>query len=132
MSNRQTQPMPIEVVRPIRDMILLQPEPMPETQGLIFIPKTAKNQRYRGRVLAVGPGRVTEHGIRVPVEVAPGDRVIYSAHNMAQGIRHAHDENGPVLLPEMDIEAVLEDVVPAAVETKPYGFEPAHPLDALR
>jgi len=96
-----------ESVRPLRDFILLQPEPMPEREGLIHIPRTAKNQRYRGKVLAVGPGRVTDRGVRVEPEVRPGDLVIYSAHNMAQGIVSAHDDKGPVLLPEMDIEAVI-------------------------
>ena len=97
-----------ERVRPIRDFVLVQPEPMPEREGLILIPKNVKNQRYRGRVLAVGPGKVSERGVRIEPEVKMGDLVIYSAHNMAQGVVHAHDEKGPVLMPEMDIEAVLE------------------------
>ncbi len=97
-----------DLVRPIRDMVLLQPDPLPEKQGLIHLPKNAKNERFRGSVLAVGPGRVTDHGVRVAVEVKPGERVIYSRHNMAQGIGHALDQDGPVLVPEMDIEAVVE------------------------
>lgn len=97
-----------ETVRPIRDMVLLQPEPLPERQGLIHLPRTAKNERCRGTVLAVGPGRVTDRGVRVEPEVKAGDRVIYSRHNMAQGVAHALDDNGPVLLPELDIEAVIE------------------------
>ena len=96
-------------VRPIRDMILLQPEPIEEvSKGGILIPRTAKSKHMIGRVLAVGPGRVTEHGIRVEPEVAVGDRVLVREFNMAQKVDRIGGDDGPVLVPEMDVDAVLE------------------------
>lgn len=95
-------------VRPIRDMVLLQPEPLEETtKGGILIPRNAKAKHMIGRVLAVGPGRVTDRGVRVEPEVKAGDRVLVREFNMAQNIaRVGGDER--VLVPEMDIDAVLE------------------------
>lgn len=97
-------------VIPLRDFVLVQPEALEEqTKGGIYVPKTAKNNRYRGLVLAVGPGRITDQGARIPVRVDVGARVIYSKHNMAQGVIDANDENGPILVPEMDLEAVIAE-----------------------
>jgi chaperonin GroES len=96
-------------IQPIRDFILLQPEPLPETTaGGLFLPKNTKERTLRGKVLATGPGRVTDHGVRVPVEVKAGDRVVYLEHNMAQRVGRLEGEDGPVLLPEMDVIAVVE------------------------
>jgi chaperonin GroES len=97
-------------VRPIRDMILLQPEPLEETsKGGILIPRTAKAKHLFGRILAMGPGRITDSGRRVEIDgIKVGDRVIVSAHNMGQVIDRIGGEDGPMLLPEMDIEAVIE------------------------
>lgn len=95
-------------VRPIRDMVLLQPEPLEETtKGGILIPRNAKAKHMIGRVLAVGPGRVTDRGVRVEPEIKTGDRVLVREYNMAQNVaRVGGDER--VLVPEMDIDAVLE------------------------
>lgn len=99
-------------VRPIRDMILIQPEPLEETtKGGILIPRNAKAKHMIGKVLAVGPGRVTDRGVRVEPEVKAGDRVLVREFNMAQAVsRIGGDER--MIVPEMDIDAVLEDVQP--------------------
>lgn len=98
-----------EQVRPIHDMILLQPEANPETtQGGIVIPKTVRDKTQLGTVLRVGPGRVLESGRRVEPEVKPGDRVLYLENTIAQRINAASIEGDPVLLPEVEIIAVVE------------------------
>ena len=95
-------------ITPLKDFILLQPEPLPETTaGGLYVPKTSRQKTLRGTVLATGPGRVTDHGVRVPVEVRAGDRVVYLEHNMAQRVGRLEGEDGPVLLPEMDVIAVV-------------------------
>ena len=95
-------------VRPIRDMILVQPEPLEErTEGGILIPKNAKAKHLIAKVLATGPGRVTDRGARVDPEVKVGDRVLVREFNMAQVIDRTGREGGPVLVPEIDIDAVL-------------------------
>ena len=45
--------------------------------GGIFIPDTAKEKPQEGEVIAVGPGRTTDAGERIPVDLAVGDTVIY-------------------------------------------------------
>lgn len=95
-------------VRPVRDFLLVQPEPLEEmTKGGIVVPRTAKAKHMFAKVLAVGPGRVTERGRVEIADVRVGDRVLVSAHNMAQRVNQL-TEDGPMLIPEMDVEAVIE------------------------
>lgn len=98
-----------EKVRPIHEMVLLQPEANPEaTSGGIIIPKTVRDKTQLGTVLRVGPGRVTETGRRVEPEIKAGDRVIYLENNIGQRINAAAQEGDPILLPEIEIIAVIE------------------------
>lgn len=98
-----------EAVRPVRDFVLLQPHANPDTtSGGIVIPKTAKDRTQLGTVLRTGPGRVLESGRRVEPEVKAGDVVIYLENTIAQRINAAHADGDPVLLPEVEIIAVVE------------------------
>jgi chaperonin GroES len=95
-------------VQPIRDMVLLELEPLEEqTSGGILIPRTAKSKHQIGKVLATGPGRVTDRGVRVEPEVKRGDRVLVREFNMAQRIDRLGRDERTVIVPEMDIDAVL-------------------------
>lgn len=95
-------------VRPIRDMVLVQPEPLEEsTKGGILIPRNAKAKHMIAKVLATGPGRVTDRGYRVEPEVKVGDRVLVREFNMAQVLDRIGREGGPVMVPEMDIDGVI-------------------------
>ena len=96
-------------VRPIRDMVLLKPEPVEErTKGGILIPKNAQAKHQLATVLATGPGRVLESGVRVEPEVKKGDRVLVREYNMRQAVERFGTNDGDFLVPEMDIDAVLE------------------------
>jgi len=96
-------------VRPIRDMVLLKPEPLEEkSKGGIIIPKNATTKHQIATVLATGPGRVLESGKRVEPEVKAGDRVLVREFNMAQMVERFGTSDGDFLVPEMDIDAVLE------------------------
>lgn len=98
-----------EQVRPIHDMILLQPHPHAEmTAGGIHIPKNAKDRTQLGTVLRTGPGRVLESGLRVEPEVKAGDTVIYLENTIAQRLTPQSVDGDPVLLPEIEIIAVVE------------------------
>lgn len=100
-----------EQVRPIHDMILLQPHSHAETtEGGIYIPKNVKDRTQLGTVLRVGPGRVLESGRRVEPEVKAGDTVIYLENTIAQRLTPQSVEGDPVLLPEVEIIAVVEGV----------------------
>ena len=67
-------------LKPLEDRIVVKPSEGEETtsSGLV-IPDTAKEKPQEGSVVAVGPGRF-EDGVRVPLAVAAGDKVIYSKY----------------------------------------------------
>ena len=98
-----------ESVRPIRDFVLLQPHPHEETtSGGIVIPKNVRDKTQLGTVLRVGPGRVTDRGARIEPEVKKGDIVVYLENTIAQRLTPQSKEGDPVLLPEVEIIAVVE------------------------
>ena len=67
-------------LKPLDDRIVVQPSEGEETTSSgIVIPDTAKEKPQEGSVVAVGPGRF-EEGVRVPMDVAVGDKVIYSKY----------------------------------------------------
>ena len=65
-------------LRPLQDRVLVRRvEPETKTSGGIFIPDTAQEKPVEGEVIAVGPGIRDEHGNLHPLDVAPGDRVLF-------------------------------------------------------
>jgi chaperonin GroES len=68
-------------IKPLEDRILVRPEEGEETTASgIVIPDTAKEKPQEGTVLAVGPGKRSDSGDLIPVDVKDGDRVIYSKY----------------------------------------------------
>ena len=68
-------------VRPLDDRVVVEPlEAEEKTAGGILLPDTAKQKPQRGRVLAVGPGKLRESGERSTLAVAKGDEVIYGRY----------------------------------------------------
>jgi chaperonin GroES len=68
-------------VRPLDDRVVVEPlEAEEKTAGGILLPDTAKQKPQRGRVLAVGPGKLLEDGQRAKVAVAKGDEVLYGRY----------------------------------------------------
>ena len=68
--------------------------------GGIYIPDTAKEKPQEGTVVAVGPGRVTDEGNHVPMELEVGDTVIYSKY---AGTEYKDGEIEYLVLREDDI-----------------------------
>ena len=69
-------------VRPLHDRLLVRRMQEDEkTAGGLFIPDTAKEKPQRGKVVAVGKGRVTEDGKTLPLEVKEGDEVLFSKYS---------------------------------------------------
>jgi len=65
-------------LQPLADRILVQPIEQEEvTKGGIVLPKTLKEKPLEGKVLAVGPGRLSEDGKRVVMDIKVGDIVLY-------------------------------------------------------
>ena len=68
-------------VRPLDDRVVVEPlEAEEKTPGGILLPDTAKQKPQRGRVLAVGPGKMRDNGQRSVVAVARGDEVLYGRY----------------------------------------------------
>src|SRR5436190_10772510 len=69
-------------VRPLDDRVVVEPlEAEDKTAGGILLPDTAKQKPQRGRVLAVGPGKLRESGARSALAVVKGDEVIYGRYS---------------------------------------------------
>ena len=67
--------------RPLHDRVLIEVLDSDEkTSGGIIIPDTAKEKPQEGTVVAAGPGKLTDDGKRVPMEISVGDVVIYSKY----------------------------------------------------
>ncbi len=91
-------------LKPLEDRIVVKPsEEEQTTSSGIVIPDTAKEKPQEGSVVAVGPGRF-EDGTRVPLDVAVGDKVIYSKYGGTE-VKVAGDEY--LILSARDVLAVL-------------------------
>ena len=68
-------------LEPLADRVIVRPIEKEEvTKGGIFLPDTAKEKPQEGKVLAVGPGRLSEDGKRLAIDVAVGDVVVYAKY----------------------------------------------------
>jgi chaperonin GroES len=91
-------------LKPLEDRIVVKPSEEEETTSSgIVIPDTAKEKPQEGSVVAVGPGRF-EEGNRVPLDVAVGDKVIYSKYGGTE-VKVEGDEY--LILSARDVLAVI-------------------------
>src|SRR5881409_161177 len=92
-------------VKPLGDRVLVQPIEEQETKrGGIIIPDTAKEKPQEGEIVAVGPGRMTEDGKRIAMEVKKGDRVLIGKYS---GTEVKIDGTEYVILREDDVLGIL-------------------------
>ena len=92
--------------KPLHDKVIIQRlEEMEKSAGGIIIPDTAKEKPQQGRVIAVGAGAVSKDGKTIPMQVKPGDRVIFSKYGGTEG--KFGDENY-LIMREDEILGVLE------------------------
>jgi chaperonin GroES len=67
--------------QPLADRLIVEPQTAEQvTKSGIFIPDSAQEKPQTGKVLVVGPGRVTEDGKNIPMSVKAGDVVIYAKY----------------------------------------------------
>ena len=90
---------------PLGERVVVQPiELDQQTKGGIYLPDTAKEKPQEGEVVAVGPGRVSDDGKRIPMELSKGDRVIYSKF---AGTEYKDGDDEYLILRESDILAKI-------------------------
>lgn len=92
-------------IKPLEDRIVIQQVEAEQTtaSGLV-IPDSAKEKPQEGEVVAVGPGRIDDNGNRVPLDIATGDRVIYSKYGGTE-VKYGVDEY--LVLSARDVLAVV-------------------------
>src|SRR4051812_50114676 len=83
-------------LKPLGDRVIVKAvEEEATTASGIVLPDTAKEKPQKGKVLAVGDGRLSEDtGKRIPLEVSAGDEVLYSKYGGAENTRDGEDPLG--------------------------------------
>jgi len=90
-------------IEPLGDRVVIKPTPQEEvSKGGIVLPDTAKEKPQEGKVIAVGPGRLTEEGNRIAMDVKKGDKVLYSKY---AGTEFKLDGEELIIMREGDILA---------------------------
>ncbi|MCA9836743.1 MAG: co-chaperone GroES [Trueperaceae bacterium] len=93
-------------LRPLGDKIIVEIVEEPQqTAGGIFLPDTAKEKSQRGKVTAVGPGKVLDNGEREPMDVKVGDTVVFAKYG---GTEMSIDGKELMILSLRDIHAIVE------------------------
>lgn len=92
-------------IQPLADRVVVKAlEEAEQMRGGLYIPDTAKEKPQEGEVVAVGPGKLSDDGNRVPMEVAAGNRVLYGKYS---GTEVKVDGDDYLILRESDILAIV-------------------------
>ena len=91
-------------VTPLADRVIVKPLTREEvTKGGILLPDTVREKPQEGKVVAVGPGKLSEDGSnRIPMDVKKGDTVIYAKY---AGTEWKYEDEEYLILRESDIQA---------------------------
>jgi chaperonin GroES len=93
------------MLKPLADRVVVRPSKAEEkTKGGIFVPDTAKEKPVWGEVIAIGPGRVSDEGKLVPMEVKIGNKVLYGKYS---GTEVTVEGEELLLMRESDIFAIM-------------------------
>ncbi len=90
-------------LQPMADRVVVKPiEKEEKTKSGIYLPDTAKEKPQEGEVIAVGPGRMSDDGKRIALDVKVGDTVVYAKYG---GTEIKVDDVDLMILRESDILA---------------------------
>jgi chaperonin GroES len=93
-------------LRPLHDRILVKRlEEGAAKHGSIIIPDTAKEKPQEGKVIAVGTGKVTDDGKKIPLDVKAGDRILFGKYS---GSEVKIDDEEYLILKEEDVLGILD------------------------
>jgi chaperonin GroES len=94
-------------VKPLNDRVLVKRiEEVQVTKGGILIPDTAKEKPIEGKVIAVGPGKMSDAGVRMALQLKEGDRVLFGKY---AGTEIKMEGEEYLMMREEDILAVIND-----------------------
>ena len=92
-------------IKPLADRVVVRAlEDTEEMRGGLYIPDTAKEKPQQGEIVAVGPGRLSDEGKRIAMELSEGDRVLYGKYS---GTEVTVDGETFLILREADVLAVI-------------------------
>jgi len=93
-------------LKPLGDKIVVEviDEPQTTASGIV-LPDTAKEKSQRGKVLAVGSGKLLDNGERVALEVSVGNTVVFAKYG---GTEISIDGKELMILSERDVHAIVE------------------------
>jgi chaperonin GroES len=92
-------------IHPLEDRVVIMPaEELESMRGGLYIPDTAKEKPTQGEVIAVGPGRLTDKGERIAMDLKVGDTVIYGKYS---GTPFMLDAEEVIIIKASDVLAKL-------------------------
>ena len=92
-------------VKPLADRVLVEPlEAAEKTAGGLYIPDNAKEKPQKGRIVAAGPGKLSEAGALMKMEVKAGDTVLYGKYS---GTEVSVSGKEYLIMRESDVLAVI-------------------------
>jgi len=92
-------------LRPLHDRVLVKRlEEQDEKHGNIIIPDTAKEKPQEGKVIAVGPGKVTDDGKNFPLAVKAGDRILFGKYSGSEVMLNGEEY---LVMKEEDVLGIL-------------------------
>ncbi|HEY9165535.1 MAG TPA: co-chaperone GroES [Candidatus Kryptonia bacterium] len=92
-------------IKPLADRVVVKPLPADEkTKGGLFVPDTAKERPQEGEIVAIGPGRVTDEGKKIQIEVKVGDKILYGKYS---GTEVNYEGTEYLIMRESDIFAII-------------------------
>ena len=90
---------------PLHDRIIVKPAPAEDvTKGGIIIPDTAKEKPLQGEIIAVGKGRTDDSGKLIPMQLKPGDKVLYGKY---AGTEVTIESEEYLMMKETDVFAII-------------------------
>ena len=93
-------------IRPLHDRLLVERlEEKEVKKGGIIIPDTAKEKPQEAKVIAVGNGKITDEGKKIPLDVKAGDKILFGKYS---GSEVKIDDKEYLILREEDVLAILE------------------------
>ena len=97
-------------IRPLGNRVLVKRSQPQTMKGGILLPETAKEKPKERIVIATGPGELDDNGVRIPMNVKEGDRILFSTYSGTEVKSHSQDSNGDedyLILSENDILGIL-------------------------
>lgn len=93
-------------LKPLADRVVVEPiEQEEKTASGIYLPDTAKEKPQEGKIVAVGAGKVTADGVKVPMSVSVGDRVLFATY---AGTEVKQDGKKYLIMNESEILGIIE------------------------